>query len=117
MTIGIINYQVCKFPIDFPHNTWEYVNYRGPPPTVVVNKRVRAKCCPHDDHRIEGVPREAAVLLQKSRIDNHMTQRELAMALNIKVGYIEDYELGTRAPPSGIIEQINRYFRITLPRE
>lgn len=59
------------------------------------------------------VGRELGQQIQKARTAKGMTQKELACALNMPVGVINDYERGTGVHNSSFISKIKKYLGIT----
>ena len=46
--------------------------------------------------------------IQKARVGNKMTQKELAQSIQVKQQIINDYETGKAIPDSGIINKLQR---------
>ena len=68
-----------------------------------------------DDFRHQHVTHDFKIALMKARQAKGLSQKDLALKLNIKPAVIIDYESGKAIPVGGFIATLNRVLETKLP--
>ncbi len=58
-------------------------------------------------------PRQFGIVLKNARIDNKLTQAELAEILDISLSYLKDLERFRNNPSYEVFEKVIRYFNLS----
>ena len=62
------------------------------------------------------IPHNLKLALQKGRTAKQWTQKDLALALNLKPSIINDYETGRTIPDNALISRMEKTLGVKLPR-
>ena len=69
-----------------------------------------------DNINIRLIDQELKIALQSARINNKLTQKQVATSMNVKPSTIMNYETGKAIPDNQFISKLERYYKTKLPR-
>jgi len=69
-----------------------------------------------EDFHHQKVTLEFKLALQKARMAKKWTQADLAKQVQVKQSVINDYEAGKAIPDPQLIQKLNRFLGVTLPK-
>ena len=105
------------------HQDWETVTLKKPikqnkttntSPTKIPTEKLVIKETEKVNVRL--IDQELKIALQSARINNKLTQKQVATSMNVKPATIMNYETGKAIPDNHFISKLERYYKTKLPR-
>ena len=69
------------------------------------------------NHLPEKISLSNSLLIQKGRLNNKLTQKELAKKINIDVSILKNYEIGKTHPDYNILCKLEKILKIKLNKK
>lgn len=99
------------------HQDWETVVLRKPKPPPKQNQSSRPKIEKDgEEFNLLKIDQNLKTAIQKARVANKMSQKQLAQKLNVLPQDIANYESGKAIPNNQFIARIERALNTKLPR-
>ena len=99
------------------HQDWETVVLRKPKPPPKQNQSSRPKIEKDgEEFNLLKIDQNLKTAIQKARVANKMSQKQLAQKLNVLPQDIANYESGKAIPNNQFIARIERALNTNLPR-
>tara|TARA_A100001015_G_scaffold316636_1_gene431486 strand:- start:3047 stop:3370 length:324 start_codon:yes stop_codon:yes gene_type:complete len=94
---------------------WEPVVLKSKPVATSYQGNPKPKT-DDDEIKIKKINRELQVALQKARLSNKLSQKDVAQKMNVKPSDIMNYENGKAIPNNAFISKLERFYKVKLPR-
>ena len=95
---------------------WEPVILKSKPVATKYQGNPKPKSDDDDEIKIKKINRELQVALQKARLSNKLSQKDVAQKMNVKPIDITNYENGKAIPNNAFISKLERFYKVKLPR-
>ena len=97
---------------------WEPVVLTKPKPNKTVNKECKNECQSKNfnDITIKKPSITFQNAMQQGRINNKMTQKDVALKMGVNINTIINYEKGKEIPTNLFISKLEKLFNMKMPR-